>query len=196
MFGMALAFSNSPREAVAAMEASAAGGGAEAATWLQKNTVVRSQTTVHYVAAGQPIVAGGVVKIGMLGIEDSKGNLSAVTERLATAIGQRSTHFAVVPYATLDKQKSRFGVRQLDPSKQEVLTALARAFDIKFVVSGLVSGSQRLRLTVTQTTPYRILHTQEYQNSSTSTAVEDALLYFTKGVVPVYALEDRREMRR
>ena len=194
--GMAYAMRGETRAAIEAMENAAGAGSRDAERWLDRNTIRHTVTTVRYEPARQGIEGSGVTKIGMLGFLDSQGNISELTDRFTAALGRKSQRFAVVPHGTLERQKAGLGIQSLDASNPKVLASLESALGIKYVVHGLILSGQRFRMTVTQTRPQRLVHTQEYQQSATSSALEDALLFFTRNQVTVYSTEHRREMRR
>jgi tetratricopeptide (TPR) repeat protein len=184
---------------LASMLKSSGLGNNEAKTWLTENTSPVQITTVTYKQIDSDPFEGysSPVGLGVLPIADSLGHDTPLTAKLYNALKAKNETLRIFPFSTIKSEQASWGLSALDPSDQQILTALEKDLSMNFAVRGVVrdrSGSA-FSLDVIRCKDGAPVITQEFHASTSSTAIEDAVMFLLKGRVPLYTSSRTLEVK-
>jgi hypothetical protein len=175
---------------LASMQRSSGLGSFEAKTWLTENTSPVQITTVTYKQIDSDPFEGysPPVGLGILPIADSLGHDTPLTAKLYDALKAKNETLRVFPFSTIKSEQASRGLDVLDSSNWQILSALEKDLAMNFAVRGVVrdrSGSA-FSLDVIRCKDGVPVITQEFHASTSSTAIDDAVMFLLKGKVPLY----------
>lgn len=100
-------------------------------------------------------------------------------------------NFEINSFETLDKNKTSFGINELNPSDPAILKKLKNELDIEAVVTGRYS-SNSIELKLLRTSDSYLLFDFIYQNTSSSTALKDILKLFIENRSTKYIMQEAK----
>jgi hypothetical protein len=177
-------------QCLASMQKSSGLGSNEARTWLKENTVPIEITTVTYKQIKSDLFEGysPPVGLGVLPFTDSLNHDTPLTAKLYDALKAKNETLRVFPFSTVKSEQASWGLAALDPSNQQILTALEKDLSMNFAVRGVVRDrpASAFSMQVIRSKDGMTVLTQEFLTSRSSTAIDDAVMFLLKGRVPVY----------
>ncbi|MEM4325845.1 MAG: SUMF1/EgtB/PvdO family nonheme iron enzyme [Candidatus Pacearchaeota archaeon] len=94
-------------------------------------------------------------------------------------------NFELFPQEILEKQKSKLGIKSINPNVLNVLRILKDVLEINLVVTGKIYNSDSLKLDLISTNG-NVIYSSVYKNSQNSTIVNDIVKLFWENKATVY----------
>ncbi len=175
---------------LADMQKSAALGSTEAKSWIRANTTPVDVTTVTYRQAVTDPFAGYTppVGLGVLPFIDSLKHDTPLTGKMYDALRVKNESLRIFPYSTIKAEQATRGLNTMSPSSPKILDALEKVFSINFVIAGEADDTlwSAFRMDVLRCSDGATVISHEFRTSTTSTAIDDAVMLILKGRSPVY----------
>jgi hypothetical protein len=173
------------------MQKSSGLGSNEAKAWLRENTVPLVITTVTYKQIESDPFEGytAPVGVGVLAIADSLKHDTPLTEKLYEALKAKNETLRIFPFSTIKSEQASWGLTALSPSNKQLLSALEKELSMNFAVTGVARDTLGSAFTmhVIRCRDGAPVFEQEFRTSTSSTAIDDAVMLLLKGRIPVYS---------
>lgn len=167
-------------------------GNTEAMHWVNENTETTKVLKVSYRKISPGVLEGipRPISLGIAPIHQSDGRLSPMTDRLYNAMKgtQHSTEiFTLYPPSSLEKLLSPNAFSNDSTLSLAALKVLNKD-EIQFVLTGTVTNGKLpvCTIQIINTSNGVITQSQRVQDSETSTAIHDAILFIYNNLVPQY----------
>jgi hypothetical protein len=174
------------------MQRSAALGSTEAKNWIRANTISVDVVTVTYRQAVTDPFSGYTppVGLGVLPFTDSLNHDTPLTGKMYDALRAKNESLRIFPYSTITSEQATRGLNTLSPSSPKMLDALEKVLSINFVITGEAHDSpgSAFRMDVIRCSDGGTIISHEFKTSTTSTAIDDAVMLILKGRSPVYKM--------
>ena len=172
------------------MQKSASLGSTEAKSWIRANTTPVDVTTVTYRQEATNPFAGYAPPVGMgvLPFTDSLRHDTPLTGKIYDALRAKNESFRIFPYSTIKTEQATRGLAATNPSSPKILDALEKVLSINFVIAGEAhdTAGSAFRMDVLRCSDGTTVISREFRTSTTSTAIDDAVMLVFKGKSPVY----------
>ncbi|HTO93732.1 MAG TPA: hypothetical protein VMM80_05150 [Bacteroidota bacterium] len=178
------------KRSLAAMQKASLLGSADARGWLASHTTTVERVSVTYTKhASDPF--GGYkppIGIGILPFTDLQMQETPLTDEIYAALKKKNKKFRIFPNSTILSEQTALGLTSVAPSSKEILAGLERDFSMNFAVGGsnADTASAVFTLQILRCSDGETVASQEFRNSETSTALNDAVHFLLDGRVPKY----------
>jgi hypothetical protein len=161
-------------------------GDRRAAAWLETNAAYKEVTSVRYESMPLPFLdAGATVTIGVFPLPPTADdpNGEGLYNALRTSIDRK--RIVLVPYRAMISQ---LGLSALTSSDAATLKKAARELNITYVIDARDADKllQSFTLNITRTADGQSAFSRRFQQSVTSSALQDVARLFKDSTVPVY----------
>jgi serine/threonine protein kinase len=129
------------------------------------------------------------ISLGILDFTGPEGKPTDLSAKFYEALSTANRSFRIFPCSTLEAEQKGLGLASFDPSSKEVLNALGRELSVDFVITGAATNEVDSSFTMQMikcTSGIRVFSLQ-FRNSSSSCALDDAVLFLLNRQVPVYS---------
>jgi tRNA A-37 threonylcarbamoyl transferase component Bud32 len=129
------------------------------------------------------------VSIGILEFTGPGGKQTELSAKLYEALRAANQSLRVFPTTTLKAEQNGLGLGSLDASSKQVLNAIGNELSVDFVVTGVTNGESdsSFTLQLIRCAGGITVFSEEFKTTSTSRALDDAVLFLLNRQVPVYA---------
>jgi hypothetical protein len=133
----------------------------------------------------------------VLPFADSLAHDTQVTVRMYDALRAKNETFRIFPFSTIWSAQAARGLTAGAPPDKETLTGLEKELSMNFAVVGLVrdTAGSAFRMQIIRCSDGATVFSQEFRNSTSSTALDDAVTVLLKGSVPVYRSSRAAEVK-
>ena len=174
------------------MQRSAALGSTEAKTWIRANTIPVDVVTVTYRQVVTDPFSGYTppVGLGVLPFTDSLTHETPLAGKMYDALRAKNVSLRIFPYSTIKSEQETRGLNTLSPSSPKILDALEKVLSINFVITGEAHDTlgSAFRMDVIRCSDAGTVLSHEFKTSTSSTAIDDAVMLLLKGKSPVYKM--------
>ena len=171
---------------------SAALGSTEAKTWIRANTIPVDVVTVTYRQVVTDPFSGYTppVGLGVLPFTDSLTHETPLAGKMYDALRAKNVSLRIFPYSTIKSEQETRGLNTLSPSSPKILDALEKVLSINFVITGEAHDTlgSAFRMDVIRCSDAGTVLSHEFKTSTSSTAIDDAVMLLLKGKSPVYKM--------
>ena len=175
---------------VAVMQKASSLGSEDAKTWLASHATTVEDVTVTYTKRTTNPFEGYTppIGIGILPFTDMQMQSMPLTDTIYEALKKKNKTFRIFPNSTILSEQTALGLTSVAPSNKEILAGLERDFSMNFAVGGTTADSTAavFTLQILRCRDGETVWSQEFRNSKSSTAVDDAVRFLLEGRVPLY----------
>ena len=180
---------NQPR-CIAVMQKASSMGNEDAKNWLADHANTVETVTVVYAGRTADPFEGysQPIGLGILPFTDAQMQSTPLTDKMYEALRKKNKTFRILPYSTIESEKTALHLTSLSPSNSEILAGMERDFSMNFAVGGTTGDTTAAVFTmqILRCRDGQLVYSQEFRNSKTSTAVNDAVRFLLEGKVPLY----------
>lgn len=128
------------------------------------------------------------VSIGILNFTGPGGKGTEFSAKFYEALKSANQSFRIYPYSTMKAEQNALGLTSINPSSKQVLSALGDELSLDFVVTGVMTGESdsSFSLQLIRCAGGITVFSQQFMTSSTSRALDDAVLFLLNRQVPIY----------
>jgi len=181
------------------VQKSAALGSTEAKNWIRANTIPVDVTTVTYRQQVTNPFAGynPPVGLGVLPFTDPLMHDTPLTGKLYEALREKNESLRIFPYSTIRSEQAARGLSPLSPQSPKILDALEKVLSINFVITGAAHDTlaSAFSMDLLRCSDGATVISHEFRTSTTSTAIDDAVMLILKGSSPVYKMSHALQVR-
>jgi hypothetical protein len=181
------------------MQRSSGLGSSEATSWLRENTVPVEIVTVTYKHIDtDPFDSySPPVGLGVLPFTDSLMHDTRLTQTLYDALKAKNETFRIFPFSTIKSEQVSWGLTALSPSNKQILSALEKDLSMNFAVAGIARDTlgSAFSMQIIRCRDGALVFTQGFRTSTSSTAIDDAVMLLLKGRVPLYSASRSVEVK-
>lgn len=170
-------------------------GNGDAKQWLKHNLISRTEVSYRPLQHNPFTGTEGPIGLGILPFVDVQQKILGLTEQLYERLKSKNEirrRFVLYPFSSLDAQKATLGIQTLLPVTKATLARLNKVLGITFVVTGNVPqpSPSGFRMDVIRTSDSASVYTKYFEESETSTALDDAVRVFEVYKEPIYKTQN------
>ncbi len=178
---------NDPERAVSMYVTASDRGDRSATAWLRTHATFKEVISVTYESLPLPFLdAGSIVTVGVFSLPPTEADPAGEGLYNILRTSADRNRVVLVPYRAM---VSQLGRQSLTVTDSGALKKAAKDLNITYVVDvvGADKQVQSFELRITRTVDGQIVFARQFQQSATSTALQDVARLFKDSLVPVYA---------